>query len=182
MWICTFTEYTQFALETQKLSQRVYTDELTTIPNRAKFNEDIEREVDFFHRYDTDFSLAIFDIDFFKNVNDTFGHTVGDEILKSLAQLVSNSIRNTDIFARWGGEEFVIIMHQTSIEQAMHMLENLRQKIQNHQFCENISITCSFGLTQIIKYDTKETIFERADKALYLAKKNGRNCIKVVEE
>lgn len=179
-WICSFTEYTKLAIKAQTLSKRVYTDELTKIANRAKFNEEILREISFYKRYDTDFCIVLLDIDHFKKVNDIYGHSTGDEILVHLSNIVTKSIRNTDLFARWGGEEFVILLHQTTLEDTTQVVENLRKNIENTTFVKDIKITCSFGITQIKAEDTKESLFERADEALYEAKKTGRNrfCIK----
>lgn len=178
-WICSFTEYTKLALEKQHLSKKAYIDELTQVANRAKFNLEIQKELDFFKQYESTFSLALFDIDFFKRINDTYGHSIGDIILQELALLVSENIRNTDILARWGGEEFVIIFHQTAIQPSFFIAEELRKKIQNHTFHKEIKLTCSFGLTHTKDTDDAQSLFKRVDKALYDAKQKGRNQVKV---
>jgi|GEM_PF-1313459 len=181
-YICSFTEYTKIALKTQHLTKKAYTDELTQVPNRAKFNEDLQTEIDFFTRYKTPFCLVMFDIDLFKNVNDTYGHDIGDKVLQELASLVNAHIRTTDILARWGGEEFIIIFNKMRLQEAFDVAEVLRKKIQTNNFYNNLNLTCSFGITQITPKDTKNTLFKRVDKALYKAKRSGRNCTKIQEE
>lgn len=179
-YLCSFTEYTKLALETQNLSQKAYTDELTKISNRAKFNEDLHNEIEYFKRYHSPFCLVLFDIDLFKNVNDTYGHDIGDKILQELASLISKHIRVSDIIARWGGEEFVIILNKTSLQEAFSIAENLRKNIEKNNFYHNLRITCSFGISQITRKDTHTTLFKRVDRALYEAKRSGRNCTKIV--
>lgn len=180
-YICSFTEYTKLALKTQHLTKKAYTDELTQVPNRAKFNEDLQKEIDFFTRYKAPFCLVMFDIDLFKEVNDTYGHDTGDKVLQGLASLVNAHIRTTDILARWGGEEFVIIFNQMHLQEAFDVTETLRKKVQANSFYKNLSVTCSFGIAQITLQDTKNTLFKRVDKALYEAKRSGRNCTKIQE-
>jgi diguanylate cyclase (GGDEF)-like protein len=121
----------------------------------------------------------MFDIDFFKHINDSFGHDVGDKVLKAVAKMVSENIRNTDIFARYGGEEFIIIAPETTKEDAKILAEKLRSLIRNLHFEEGINVTCSFGVASLEKHDTKETLLKRADEALYEAKKTGRNKVVV---
>jgi diguanylate cyclase (GGDEF)-like protein len=179
-YLCSFTEYTKLALETQNLSKKAYTDALTNIPNRAKFNEDLHKEIEYFERYNSPFCLALFDIDLFKHVNDTYGHDIGDKILQELASLVSTKIRTTDIIARWGEEEFVIILNQTSVQEAFSIAETLRKSIEQNIFTQNLKITCSFGISQVVKKDTQKTLFKRVDEALYEAKRSGRNCTKMI--
>lgn len=179
-YLCSFTEYTKLALETQNLSKKAYTDELTHISNRAKFNEDLHKEIEYFERYSTPFCLVLFDIDLFKRVNDTYGHDIGDKILQELASLVNKKIRITDIIARWGGEEFVVIYNQTSLKEAFSIAETLRKSIEQNIFTQNLKITCSFGISQVVKKDTQKTLFKRVDEALYEAKRSGRNCTKMI--
>jgi len=121
----------------------------------------------------------MFDIDFFKHINDSFGHGVGDKVLKAIAKVVSENIRNTDIFARYGGEEFVIIAPETTKEDAKILAEKLRSLIRNLHFEEGINVTCSFVVASLEKPDTKETLLKRADDALYEAKKTDRNKVVV---
>jgi len=118
------------------------------------------------------------DIDFFKDVNDTYGHLVGDEILIMLCENVMKNLRQSDSFARWGGEEFVILFTNTNIKNALISTENFRKIIKSHKHQGAGNITVSFGLTEYKQGDTIESIIDRADKALYEAKHSGRDCVK----
>ncbi|MGP1450823.1 MAG: diguanylate cyclase [Wolinella sp.] len=168
--------------EQTELEKAAYYDSLTRIYNRNKFNDLISREIDLFKRYKQPLSLLIFDIDHFKLVNDTYGHQVGDMVLSKIADIVSHEIRSTDIFARWGGEEFVIITPETSLDGARLLAEKLRAKIESWEF-KNIDghITCSFGVTNILSHEEMETSLNSADELLYQAKDNGRNCVVALE-
>jgi diguanylate cyclase (GGDEF)-like protein/PAS domain S-box-containing protein len=156
-----------------------YTDNLTGISNRNKFEEVIKYELKQLKRQtNPKLSIAILDIDHFKNFNDNFGHLIGDEVLILLSQSIQKHIRETDTFARWGGEEFVILLKDTDIEQGMKIIEKLRAIVENTHHKKAGKITASFGLTQYTHGDTLDTMLERADKALYQSKDAGRNCIK----
>lgn len=155
------------------------TDPLTQIANRKKFEAELVREKARADRYQHPLSLAIFDIDHFKAVNDTHGHHVGDEVLKSLAQLVADNIRDLDFFARWGGEEFVLIFPSISLEGACECTEKLRSLISQVEMAPGISITCSFGVTEYQAGDSIEKLFTWIDNALYMAKNTGRNRVEV---
>ena len=122
----------------------------------------------------------MFDIDHFKDFNDTYGHLIGDEVLIMLAENIDKHVRNTDTFARWGGEEFVILFPETTTEEAKIVCEKLRISIEHLSHKTAGGITASFGITQYIENDTIKTMFKRCDDALYEAKENGRNmvCVK----
>jgi len=150
-------------------------DELTRIYNRKKFNEELETQINHSVRYKTNLSLTIFDLDFFKKTNDSFGHIFGDYILKEIAVIVNNSIRKTDVFARFGGEEFVIIMPHTTLKQAIDTAERIRVAIEIYKFKKNYSITCSFGVAEFDQVEDCNNFLNRADTALYKAKNSGRN-------
>jgi len=123
-------------------------------------------------------SLAIWDIDFFKKVNDTYGHKAGDKVLKTVAQLLVKSIRSTDYLARYGGEEFVMLLPGTRQEETLRLVNKLRLQIENcgfHYHGDAVKITVSCGVSSFNENDTLGQVFERADKALYRAKENGRN-------
>ncbi len=173
--IITFTEITSITIEKKEFEHKAFTDELTNIYNRAYFNEELKKEIAKSKRYKTPLSFIILDIDFFKKFNDTYGHQLGDDILVSLAKLIDTNTRATDTFARWGGEEFVKILPDASIEDAKKVAEILRQKIESHTFKDDLKVTCSFGVSQFIDGDTQESLMKRADDALYRAKENGRN-------
>jgi len=157
-----------------------YTDNLTGIANRNKFEEVIAYEFKQVKRYNYPLSLALLDIDHFKAFNDNFGHLIGDEVLVVLAQSIKKYVRETDLFARWGGEEFVILLKNTDIERSMSVLEKFRLLIENIEHDKAENITASFGLTEYKDGDTLDSILQRADEALYKAKDAGRNCIRSV--
>jgi len=156
-------------------------DALTDIPNRLSYEKRITEEINRWKRFSTPLSIAIWDIDLFKQVNDTYGHKAGDKVLKTVAQLLIKSIRKTDFLARYGGEEFIMLLPGTKQEETMTLVNKLREKVSScgfryHGSAVKISISC--GVSSFNDDDTLEHVFERADKALYQAKKNGRNqCI-----
>ena len=158
------------------------TDPLTGLYNRRHFEDNLEREFLRAKRYKSDLSFAIIDIDFFKTINDTYGHSCGDFILKTIANLILETFRKTDLVFRYGGEEFTVIITETSIENAIIPLERLRQNIEKYNFVyegksiKNISI--SIGVADVNdECQSVHALFEQADKALYKAKQNGRNQI-----
>jgi diguanylate cyclase (GGDEF)-like protein len=119
----------------------------------------------------------MFDLDHFKEVNDTNGHNIGDHVLRAVAQLVSDSIRAHDILTRWGGEEFMVLIPKTNQNQAGILAEKLRRLIEAHDFGNGLHVTASFGVTQFRDSDHADTFTARSDSAMYLAKENGRNRI-----
>ncbi len=167
-------------LSLQELAIR---DSLTNLYNRNKITELINYEIEKSKRYNTTFSIALIDIDDFKQINDTFGHNFGDRVLKEFAYIMNNSIRKVDTTGRWGGEEFLIIFPQTNIENSNHVVNRIKEKLSKKivQF-NNIIIpmnTASYGLVEFCKGDTLPTLIEKADQALYTSKKNGKNQITV---
>lgn len=164
----------QMELE-EKLKLMATTDALTGVYNRYKMNEEIDFEIKKAKRYKKSFALIMFDIDFFKNVNDTYGHDVGDKVLEELAEIVTRSIRATDTFARWGGEEFMILARNSDARSATILAEKIRKKVENFLFADGIEITISLGISVYDKNKTKETLLKEADEALYQAKSLGRN-------
>jgi len=171
------TTMKEHQIETEK---RVYLDALTQVYNRNKFDEIFEEEFVRVKRYNAPFAMAILDIDKFKDFNDSYGHMIGDEVLVILAQTVNSALRDTDTFARWGGEEFIILFKNTSIERAEIVSQKLKDKIEVNEHPVAGKITASFGLSKYVDGDTKESIFKRCDEALYLAKANGRNRIEIL--
>lgn len=167
----------------KKLRELAETDSLTQIANRHKFNLDIEEEFYRARRYKQPLSLLIFDIDKFKRINDRFGHVAGDDVLKSLAQVTGAVLRSSDKFARFGGEEFVIILPNTEAGYAESLAERIRSVNSKNTvtFGEfQISYTISIGLAQLADSDKdSEALFRRSDDALYTAKRSGRNCVRV---
>lgn len=171
-----FKDITQDYYLSEELENRANYDSLTHIYNRARFEKELHQELEKTKRYKTNFTLIMFDIDYFKSVNDSYGHDIGDSVLKELSEVVKHAIREIDFFARWGGEEFMIISHG-SINESEVFAEKLRQNIEAYNFSAPSTITCSFGITQYHEGDTKEHITKRVDKMLYSAKEAGRNCV-----
>lgn len=154
-------------------------DPLTSVYNRRKFNEVLSYELRRDERYHSGISFILCDLDNFKSINDEHGHNTGDEVLKLFARLVKDCIRSTDTFARWGGEEFVLLLPETGYERAIQISDKIRLLTANTRFSTVSKITVSFGITQYLEGDTADTLFKRADEALYKAKHNGRNRIEV---
>ncbi|MBO1927591.1 diguanylate cyclase [Thiomicrorhabdus sp. 6S2-11] len=147
-------------------------DTLTGVYNRKSLDMYFDKTIE----QGLSVQLIFFDIDYFKNVNDVYGHLTGDEVLQSIAQIVKNSIRKNDVFVRWGGEEFVLVIEDQSLDIAVNIAEKLRLSIQDTKFTDkNLKITCSFGVVSSTPNDTLETITRRADAFLYEAKASGRN-------
>ncbi len=169
------TEHKKIQEEFYKLS---IVDTLTGAYNRRYFLKKIKEELERVKRGGLPFSLAIFDIDKFKLVNDTYGHQTGDLVLKELVNLINSRIRKTDLLARWGGEEFVLLLIDTHLHQAVVLIEELRKLIESYVFKEVKHITVSFGVTQCLKEDSVNSIISRADNLMYQAKRSGRNCVK----
>lgn len=158
--------------------QRATHDPLTGLPNRLAYDERLVTELARWKRYKTPLSVLIWDIDFFKQINDTFGHKAGDKTLVLIAKLLSHHCRETDFVSRFGGEEFTMLLSDTDADSALFSANHIRQTIEKTAFHSNgkkISITISCGITQLKKDDSGESAFNRADKALYAAKHNGRN-------
>ena len=151
------------------------TDHLTGLSNRREFLDRYELEKKRMERYGGHLSIAIMDIDYFKAINDTFGHEVGDQVLVQLAQLLESNIRETDMVARWGGEEFLFLLTSAEIGEAEKCIEKLMNVIRNHDFGFGQKVTCSFGLTVLRTEDTWDMVISRADLLLYQAKTLGRD-------
>ena len=170
-----FTDITE--LEAQRLSSQhdAEYDPLTKIYNRVKINEVFENLAYNVKKHNHDLTLILFDIDHFKMVNDTHGHNAGDSVLKELSSLVTGLLRHRDIFARWGGEEFVILLKDTSLPESTKLASRLRSEIEKFHFNIVGKLTCSFGVSKFRAGDTEPIFFERVDEALYAAKEKGRN-------
>lgn len=156
-------------------------DEKTGLYNNKFFETLLEMEIEKAKRGKQKLSFLIIDIDFFKKVNDTYGHIKGDEILKRLAQVIMTQIRKSDVAARFGGEEFVMLLPETPALKAKRLVARLRNKIKSDFSLKKYKVTISGGLTQYRKGDTKKRLQERADKALYEAKETGRDKIVLVK-
>ncbi len=152
-------------------------DYLTGIYNRLMFNELLEAELQRARRYGTSLSLIMFDLDHFKQINDNYSHIMGDHVLKELAQLISDNIRAHDIFSRWGGEEFMVLVPKCDQAGTSMLAEKLRSLCEIHDFGNGLQVTASFGIAHFCAEDSAESFTARADEAMYLSKKNGRNRI-----
>lgn len=172
--------------ETQELQEKLSEnrekllhDTLTGVHSRLAYDEQIQKELARAQRYASKFCYAIIDIDFFKRINDDFGHSAGDKALKIVAQIMLRCSRKSDYVCRIGGEEFVFILPNTDVSQALTVIEKLRTAISEtniHFKKQRVALTVSAGITEYRVDDTTDSIYERADAALYVAKNSGRNC------
>ncbi|WHH60078.1 GGDEF domain-containing protein [Petroclostridium sp. X23] len=154
-------------------------DELTKIYNKRFFNDYMLKEIDTIEKHNYKLCLIIFDIDHFKKINDTFGHGIGDDVLREIAEIINQNIRKSDIFARIGGEEFALILPETDIKNAAQLAERLRKAVDRNHFKKVKHITISLGVGSFSTGDSFKSLFEKADSALYAAKNNGRNRIEL---
>jgi diguanylate cyclase len=171
--------------ESDKLRQRIkkerdlaMIDPLTGIPNRFAYNERLAQEVARWKRYHNPLVLSVWDVDNFKRINDSYGHQAGDKVLTVIARQLQEKVRETDFAARFGGEEFVLLLPETDLEKASVVAEHIRKSVEACEFHYRgnpVPITISCGLSQFREGDTAEQVFARADAALYKAKENGRN-------
>ena len=161
-------------------------DGLTGLYNRRQFEIGLEQEYNRTRRHPSDFSLAIMDIDFFKKVNDTYGHQYGDYVLKTVSDLLKQSFRKTDLLYRYGGEELVVIMPETNIEGAVIPVQRLRRMVEEYDFDYNgvkAKVTISIGLTMNYQdFNSSADLLKSADEALYKAKESGRNRVILHEQ
>jgi diguanylate cyclase (GGDEF)-like protein len=162
-----------------KLEYLATIDPLTSIFNRRKFNEILAYELKRNERHNKGLSLILCDLDHFKGINDSFGHDAGDEVLITFTKMISSAIRKSDVFARWGGEEFVLLLPETSLETATRIAGKLRLLTDTTMIPQIGRITASFGVTQHQTDDREIDLIKRADQALYKAKENGRNRVEV---
>lgn len=171
-------ELARRAAEVERLT---FTDALTGLPNRRAFDQELEQEIERSARYGEPLSLLVVDLDHFKRVNDRFGHTVGDEVLKAVAATLRNVARNIDSIARWGGEEFTLLAPATGTESARLLAKRVRSSIRTTPMPEGVKpITASVGVAGWIgPEEHADGLFKRADEALYQAKSHGRNQVRV---
>jgi len=183
IFVVSFADITEFEKHTNLLEHLSSTDSLTGIMNRQKFNELYDIELLRVKRSGNDLCLIMLDIDKFKDVNDNFGHDVGDTVLKIMSKIVAERLRKTDLFARWGGEEFVVLLPYTKFVDSVNLAKQLRESIES-TLVEQVKevhdivydkITCSFGVASFEPGDTKDSLMKKADEALYRAKRSGRN-------
>jgi len=162
----------------EEIYRMTIVDGLTQIHNKRALFEALEKELMRARRYERDLSVLMFDIDFFKRINDQYGHLAGDYVLRELARVVSERIRREEVFARYGGEEFVIVLPETPLNGATALAESLRARVANHAFVfqgERIPVTVSIGTALLGDDKTAADLIQRADEKLYEAKRGGRN-------
>ncbi|WP_345978631.1 diguanylate cyclase [Sulfurimonas sp. HSL3-2] len=163
----------------KQLSDLALTDRLTGLYNRGSFDETLSYELERAQRYNRSLSLLMLDLDYFKKINDTYGHQAGDDVLKKIANVIKQSIRGSDYPARFGGEEFIIILPETENSKAVELAQRIRKTLENEPIAisenETIHVTTSIGVVTSRQGITTQTLLYLVDKALYKAKRNGRN-------
>jgi len=175
--VISFTDITDLQHYTYELQYKATHDTLTKLLNRQKFNDELDKEIIRENRYKHGLSVMMLDIDDFKIINDTYGHDVGDIVLKDISKIIQESIRVTDDACRWGGEEFTVLLPETDLEETFKIADHLRKKIESYQNDKlESNITVSIGIAQFkIEEDDMNTFVKKADLAMYNAKKTGKN-------
>jgi diguanylate cyclase (GGDEF)-like protein/PAS domain S-box-containing protein len=172
------TPYLELEGLNRELEKTIRIDPLTKVPNRRAFLEVIQQEFQRYRRYGTPFAVVFTDIDHFKEVNDRFGHKVGDLTLRWFARKLASGLRKVDAISRYGGEEFLMLLPSTTSDAATSTAEKLRALVAQRPCPETgQTLTASFGVAAVAKDDTPESIIDRADRGLYLSKKAGRNLV-----
>lgn len=171
----TAIDMTERKMMEKRLEYVAQTDTLTGLYNRLRFDDIIQREIAFGERHGTQLSIIYMDIDFFKKINDTFGHDIGDTVLKEIAFIIRQVLRVSDYPFRWGGEEFIILCPDTTINDVKILAERLRERIAQSDFSMVKKVTVSIGITQYHTDESVDEMIKRADQTLYQAKESGRN-------
>lgn len=170
-------------LRLNRANSNALIDSLTGLGNRRAFDSELDRRINDFHRHRFPFCVALFDIDHFKSINDRWGHAVGDEVIKGVAEAISARGRKSDHFSRYGGEEFSMVMPMTPIDGAKLAVRRCIIRTRLAKASEHdLSVTTSCGLTEVAESDTVASVVERADAALYEAKRRGRNRLVVADQ
>ena len=172
-----FREYLAKA-ELERISS---TDCLTNTANRYKLTNEANRWLEFCRRRELPLSLVFIDVDDLKKINDQYGHSKGDYILACLAQLISDHLRSSDLLARWGGDEFVLLLPETSLEQARNITERIREQLREQIRIREKCVTCSFGIVEMSKNADFDTMLQEADRLMYRVKKEGKDNIRSSE-
>ncbi|MFZ5592580.1 MAG: sensor domain-containing diguanylate cyclase [Bacillota bacterium] len=176
------TDVTRYKKVEEELRCLSVTDCLTNSYNRRFFMQKLAEEIERAKRTEGKFSLIMLDIDRFKSINDRFGHNAGDLVLKSIAELIKNRIRKTDTLARWGGEEFILLLPDTTVKNAARLADELRESLSRMDIPGVGSVTASFGVAGYCPGDTVDTLVNKADNMMYEAKAAGRNCVRYMNE
>ncbi len=175
--VLTQRDVTEQIKKEAQLERLATTDMLTGLVNRSQFDVILKSELNRQHRYARPLSLIMLDIDYFKDINDSYGHDVGDQVLIELAHLLKRNLRKADCCARWGGEEFMLLAPETSLEQAVRLADKIRSAIKHTAFPLQNSVTASFGVVEVHSSESVKSVMKRVDNALYLAKEKGRDCV-----
>lgn len=175
--LCTMLDITENKKMERALKAAATTDRLTGVFNRHEIEVILEREIERSSRYKSPLAVILFDVDHFKAVNDTYGHQVGDYVLKTMAGLVKEHIRSTDYLGRWGGEEFMLVVPGIELQNTRNMAEKLRSLIEEYCFIDVPRVTASMGVALFKESDTMDLLIKKADDALYKAKGSGRNIV-----
>ena len=174
-FVAIITDITEQIIIQKQLKSLATRDCLTGTYNRHKANQIIDEEIIRQNRYHGTFTLMMFDIDYFKLVNDTYGHNIGDSVLQELSKLILKNKRQSDKFARWGGEEFIMVLPETTSKDSLIFAKKIRKIIADHSFEKVAQITVSIGICVFQENDIKEKLLQKVDEALYEAKNKGRN-------
>lgn len=170
------------SIQYKKASLLAHSDALTGVRNRSTFDESLEREINLSHRHGQEFTILVVDIDHFKNVNDTYGHSTGDEVLKTVSTSIQSCIRTTDMLFRYGGEEFVILLANSDCEKSYVIADRILEAVRDIDLKvkgKQLDLSVSIGLACLKGKDNRHTLFDRADSAMYTAKNEGRDQIGV---
>ncbi|MDQ7038401.1 MAG: sensor domain-containing diguanylate cyclase [Aquificota bacterium] len=181
IYILLISDVTKIARYEERLKELAERDHLTGVYNRRASEGLLNHELEKAKKYRKPLSVIMFDIDHFKKINDTYGHQTGDEVLRRLVNLVRKNLRKTDIIARWGGEEFIVLLPGTDLKNAVELAERLRRVVERADFGKVGRVTVSFGVAGLKEADTVESIISRVDKAVYRAKRKGRNRVEVAD-
>jgi len=169
-------DITELYLNEQKFKAQAYIDELTQLNNRKSYNERLKELISLKKRYNKSFSMLMYDIDNFKNINDTYGHIVGDTVLVKMSELVKSHLRENDYIFRIGGEEFVILLPETNLEDTKKVASKISKSIEKDlKYITDKTITVSMGVSEVNESDNEDTIFKRVDDLLYKSKNSGKN-------
>ncbi len=171
-------QYGEF-LAKNELRSIYSTDTLTKVGNRRKLEDEAEKWMEFCIRHNLQLSLVLIDIDNLKTINDEYGHLAGDSILYETAQVMRSQLRKNDVCVRWGGDEFVLLLPYTDVDEAMKLSERIRVSIANLKINDKVATTCSFGITSMRRGDNLDQILHRADSSMYLAKEHGKNRVEI---
>ncbi|MBZ4688662.1 MAG: hypothetical protein PWQ96_2098, partial [Clostridia bacterium] len=175
------SDVTKYKKMEEKLRLLSIIDPLTNAYNRRFFRQKLEEEIERAKRNGSKFSLIMLDIDHFKSINDRFGHNAGDLVLKSVTEMIKNRIRKIDTLARWGGEEFVILLPDTTVNNAARLAEELREKLSQMDIPGVGRVTASFGVAEYCPGENVDSLVNKADNMMYEAKAAGRNCVRYRE-